>query len=86
MRVACAEVHFLLGGVAVLPSLTPAHKKNTKKTLKGPLQRQGTKSLIWVVNLSEALEEVGAELTDGGGNLPVALAFDLTWVPKRRRG
>ena len=32
----------------------------------GPLQRQGTKSLVWVVGLSEAMEEAGGE---GGGVL-----------------
>jgi hypothetical protein len=27
----------------------------------GPMQRQGTKSLLWVVGLSQALEEAGGE-------------------------
>lgn len=29
----------------------------------GPMQRQGTKSLLWVVGLSQALEEAGGKDT-----------------------
>lgn len=33
----------------------------------GPMQRQGTKSLLWVVGLSEALEEAGGGWADATG-------------------
>ena len=48
----------------------------------GPLQRQGVKSLTWVVGLSEAMEEAGME-SSGGQGPTSPLLFDLELLSKR---
>lgn len=48
----------------------------------GPMQRQGTKSLLWVVGLSQALEEAGEMAEDGSPTSD--LVFEVELLSKRR--
>eukprot|EP00775_Hariotina_reticulata_P007427 gene7427-7636_t len=72
--------------VAVLGSQDiPAMKEGGKRLVvapPGPLQRQGTKSLVWMVGMLDALEEAGELSADG---VPTSdLVFELELVPRRR--
>eukprot|EP00877_Chromochloris_zofingiensis_P010222 jgi/Chrzof1/5453/Cz16g03190.t1 len=49
----------------------------------GPLQRQGTKSLVWMVGMLDALEDSG-ELSPTGSPTS-SLIFEVELVPKRKR-
>jgi hypothetical protein len=47
----------------------PAMKEGGKRLVvapPGPLQRQGTKSLVWMVGMLDALEEAGGRSRDQG--------------------
>lgn len=49
----------------------------------GPMQRQGVKSLTWVANLLDAIDEAGEPRTPEGG-FNSTLVFEVELVPKRR--
>lgn len=49
----------------------------------GDLQRMGTKSLTWVVGMSEAIESTDAP-SDDNGNPTADLVFDVELLPLRR--
>eukprot|EP00878_Enallax_costatus_P013464 GHUV01014079.1.p1 GENE.GHUV01014079.1~~GHUV01014079.1.p1 ORF type:complete len:243 (+),score=52.90 GHUV01014079.1:1050-1778(+) len=72
--------------VAILGSqdVPPMHEGGKRLIVAppGPLQKQGTKSLVWVVGLSEAIAEAGLEVSpEGAPTSP--LMFEIELLKKR---
>ncbi|KAF8071327.1 FKBP13 [Scenedesmus sp. PABB004] len=63
----------------------PMREGGTRRVVAppGPLQRQGVKSLLWVAELSEAIEEAGLS---ADGTPTSDLVFEIELLPKRRAG
>ncbi|GBG00620.1 hypothetical protein Rsub_13352 [Raphidocelis subcapitata] len=72
----------ILGAEGVLPPMREGGKRRIVVP-PGPLQQQGTKSLVWMVGLLEALEDAG-ELS--GQGMPTSeLVFELELLNRRTR-